>query len=337
MDIPWLSSVAEAHAAGVARWEVDALVVSRQAGGHNNALDLVDVAGQSYACKLCVADERERARREYGALRLLEKAGLDLAPQPVALDESCAVLPFPVAVYRWLSGDSIGPSLNEPELVALLDGYCRMHSLWQADSQEADLLEAWFHWFDYEVYLSELHGFMAQYGAWLATTGPDGQDLSSRLGRLVERCTGALRNSGVEPGRDRVPRCLCRVDPNLRNAIWCTDDRLRWVDWEYSGWGDPALDLAELRWHAALMNLDERQHSWLRDNYPRPLHDPQFDARLAVWDQLLAARWPFLTLRALWSCHNGPHRLRLTSPELDPLELRRRTVSLIERAELHLL
>jgi thiamine kinase-like enzyme len=200
-----------------------------------------------------------------------------------------------------------------------------------------DVPEAWFHWFDYEVYLSELHGFMDEYGSWLATTGEDGQALSQRLGRLVAACTNALRETTVRPARGHFPLCLCRVDPNLQNAIWCVDGHLRWVDWEYSGWGDPALDLAELRWHAGLMDLEDNQHAWLRDSYPRRQDDPHFDARLAVWDHLLAARWPFLTLRALWSCYNGPHRLRLSSPGFDSRELHQRTVSLIERAEAYLL
>jgi thiamine kinase-like enzyme len=79
--------------------------------------------------------------------------------------------------------------------------------------------------------------------------------------------------SGVDPGRESVPLRLCRVDPNLANIVWSGDGRLRWVDWEYSGWGDPALDLAELRWHSALAELSEAQHDWLRNNYRQPTGD----------------------------------------------------------------
>jgi len=44
-------------------------------------------------------------------------------------------------------------------------------------------------------------------------------------------------------------------------------------------------------------------------------------------------RWPFLTLRWLWSEYNGPDRVRLTRPRADPAELRARLVRFIERAE----
>ncbi|MFQ5343835.1 MAG: hypothetical protein ACE5F6_20015, partial [Anaerolineae bacterium] len=100
-----------------------------------------------------------------------------------------------------------------------------------------------------------------------------------------------------------------------------------------SGWGDPALELADLRWHAALVRLSEEQHTWLREKYRRPAGDDAFEERLAVWDRLLATRWPFLILRWLWSERHGPDRERLTRPAADPSELRARLVRFIQRAE----
>ena len=85
--------------------------------------------------------------------------------------------------------------------------------------------------------------------------------------------------------------------------------------------------------NAALIHLSKVQRVWLRDNYRRPADDPGFAKRLAVWDRILATRWPFLILRALWSVYNGPDRVRLTRPDADPDELRTRLVGFIERAE----
>jgi hypothetical protein len=96
----WLHAVAAAHAAGAHVWAEGRVAVHRVTGGSNNALYRVDTGGESYACKLCVADGRRRAAREYGALRLLRAAGLDIAPQSVGLDESCAVVPYPAVIYR---------------------------------------------------------------------------------------------------------------------------------------------------------------------------------------------------------------------------------------------
>ena len=329
----WLRAVAAAYAAGADTWTEGSVTVQRVTGGFNNALFRVDADGQRYACKLCVADECRRAAREYAALRLLQAAGLDIAPQPLWLDDSCAIVPFPAVAYHWLPGEPLSPSPTAQQLASLLDSFQRLHTLQPGDFEDHGIRDAWAHWFDFELYLADLRDFLARYGSWLATTDPDGRDLRDRLARLVDGCAEAVRTATVNPGRESVPLRLCRVDPNLANTVWSGDGRLRWVDWEFSGWGDPALDLAEVRWHAASVEMSEAQHAWLRDNYRRPAGDYSFEERLAMWDRLRATRWPFLILRWLWSEHHGPDRVRLTMPAADPAELRARLVRFIERAE----
>ena len=329
----WVRAVATAYAAGADTWTEDEVTVYRVTGGANNALYRVDVVGQCYAVKLCVVDERRRAAREYGALQLIHAAGLDIAPQPLWLDESCTVVPFPAVAYRWLNGEPLSPSPTAQQLAALLDSFQRLHTLQPADFEDYDIPDAWFHRFDFDLYLAELRDFLAKYGSWLVATDPDGRDLRDRLARLVDSCTEVVLTADVNPGRESVPLRLCRVDPNLANTVWSGDGRVRWVDWEYSGWGDPALDLADLRWHAALAELSEAQHAWLRDNYRQPTGDQFFEERLVVWDRLLATRWPFLILQWLWTEHHGSDRVRLTPFVADSAEMRARLVRFIERAE----
>ena len=116
----WLPAVAAAHAAKAHTWTERGVTVRRVTGGSNNALYCVEADGQRYACKLFVADERRRAAREYRALRLLQAAGLDIAPQPLWLDESCTILPHPTVVYRWLPGAPLVPPLTTRQLAALI-------------------------------------------------------------------------------------------------------------------------------------------------------------------------------------------------------------------------
>jgi aminoglycoside phosphotransferase (APT) family kinase protein len=328
----WLRLVAAAHAAGAETRTEDGVAVHRVKGGYNNALYQIEADGVRYACKLCVADGRHRAAQEYGALRTLHAAGLDIAPGPLWLDESRTIAPFPAVIYRWLSGAPLQPPLTANQLAALLDSIQHIHALRSGDS-DSGLRDSWFHKFDFGWYLAELGDFLEKYGPWLATTDPAGPDLRDRLMRLIDHCAEVVAVSGVDPGREHVALCLCRVDANLANSVWGADKRLRWVDWEFSGWGDPALDLSDLRWHAALAGLSEAGHRWLRDNYRRPADDLAFDERLAVWDHIIATRWPLLILRWLWSQYHGPDRVRLTQPTADPAELRARLVRFIERAE----
>jgi Ser/Thr protein kinase RdoA (MazF antagonist) len=329
----WLHTVAAAYGTGADTLTTRDVTVHRVRGGANNALYQVETNGQCYACKLCVPDERDRAVREYGALCLLHAAGQDIAPAPLWLDESCSILPFPAVAYVWLHGAPLTAPLTAQQLAALLDTYRRLHSLRPEYHVGHSLPHAFFHWFDFAPYLRDLRSFLDDYGTWLAASVPDGRSLRDRLRLLVDGCAEVISVATVDPGDGRFPLRLCRVDPNLQNVVWGIDGRARWVDWEYSGWGDPALDLAELRWHAALAVLSEEQHGWVRVNYPQPVDDACFEERLVVWDHILASRWPLLILRALWCAHNGSDRVRLTRPETDPDELRDRLVHLLERAE----
>ena len=333
----WLQVVAAMYRSGAETWADDDLAIQRVSGGRNNALYHVVSGEEQYACKLCVVDERHRAEREDGALRLLQEAEIDLAPEPVLLDTSTSILPYPVVVYRWLPGVPLEPPLVPEQLAALVQSIQRMHAIrWDASLAHA-LPDAVFHWFDFRPYLAELRGFLSEYGGWLAEHDPDGQEMGRRLARMVARCADALASSGASPDRDSFPLCVCRVDHNLANTVWEGSSPLRWVDWEYAGWGDPALDLADLRWHVSLEGLSEAQHAWLREAYRRPEDDAGFDQRLAAWDQLLAVRWPFLLLRTLWSAYDGLDRVRLTHPDTEPEQARAQFVRTLERAEAYML
>lgn len=329
----WLRTVATAHEEQEDSWTERGVTVRRVAGGANNAVYRVEVASEQFACKLCVDDGRQRAGREYGALRLLQGVGPDLAPEPLWLDESRSVVPYPAVAYRWMRGTPLGPNPTAQQLAALIDSIQRLHDIKPGDAGDVGLRDAWFHWFDFAPYLDELKALHSEYGAWLESVDAEGRQLRGRLTRLVENCSTFVAGSQANPSREGVPLRLCRVDPGLANALWCDDGRLRWVDWEYSGWGDPALDLADLRWHAALDGLSSTEHGRLRDSYRRPIGDTGFEERLAVWDRLIATRWAFLILRWLRSAREGPDRERLTQPENDGTALRAQMIRFIRRAE----
>lgn len=333
MSQDWLHVVAEAHQGGADLVEHGGIAVQRVRGGANNAMYRLRDNGGEYACKLCVADERHRAQREYASLRLLERAGLDIAPQPILIDESCAVLPFPVVSYRWIEGKTLAPPLSDVQLSAVLQSIQSFHALAPENSSDSNLCDAWFHWFSFDPYLAELNKFLHEYGEWLVLNDVDGRGIFTRLERLVERCVATVTRSRVDPSRESTSIRLSHVDPNLANAIWDEHQRLRWVDWEYSGWGDPALELADLRWHIALENMTEEQHAWFRTRYQRPAGDDEFEERLGIWDRILVTRWTFLIARMLWIAHNGPDRVRLTMPVENSADTRSRLIRTIERAE----
>lgn len=326
-----LRVVTEMHASGLPAWKGRGLTVNRVSGGHNNALYQVSSGRDQIACKLCVPDNRRRASQEYGALTVLTAAGLDLAPEPLWLDETCIIAPYPAVLYRWLPGEAVTHPLSQKQLDAFVETIQQCHDVRIEEHVTQALKDSWFHWFDAQAYLREMQSFLDSYGDWLAPQS-GGSTLRQRLDSLLALVVGMVRAVRLDLHRAHVPLRLCRVDANLRNCIW-DGSALRWVDWEYSGWGDPALDLADLRWHAALDEMSPQQHAWVRERYRRPSNDATFEQRLAMYDHLLVTRWPFLILRAWWSSHNGPDRQRLSRDSEHPEDLRRRFLHFLERAE----
>lgn len=322
---------------GLSDYQEPGWQVQRAPGGMNNLLYRVDHAGSAYACKLCVPDERRRAEREYAALDLLQKRGIDIAPKPVAIDTSTTIVPYPAVVYEWCEGQGLNTIQNESNWLTLLHSLQRMHACRPQPDDKRRLLipvqRAWFHWFERAPYIEELDDFIEKYAPWLRRISNEGQALTKRLERLVRVGSDRLASMQVDISWSSVPVCLCHVDPNSSNAIVDSSGRVRWVDWEYSGWGDPALDLAEYRWHMAYAGLSASQQTWFRDNYLPAPNDASFEQRLAFWDSLLAVRWPLLLLRWLWSREHGPDRLRLSTVEAEKTDLWGRLVWLIERAE----
>ena len=138
----WLKLVAAARAAGAERWSAGDASVHRIAGGFNNALYRVEVDGEAVACKLCVIDERRRAEREYNTLTALQAAGLDVAPRPLGIDESCTVLPYPAVVF--FRPSMVSAYLKEHrDTVSPLrrDGLKRLARILFADRPPAELLD----------------------------------------------------------------------------------------------------------------------------------------------------------------------------------------------------
>ncbi len=85
-------------------WRID-----RVEGGWNNLLYRATGEQVDLAVKFSVADERDRAGREFHALEALAQNGLDIAPEPICLDRER--YPQPVMVQSWLQG---GVSGNPP-------------------------------------------------------------------------------------------------------------------------------------------------------------------------------------------------------------------------------
>lgn len=257
------------------------------AGGANNLLYRASSELGDFAIKFTVRDERDRAGREYGALRALEEAGTTVAPRAVLLERER--FRQPVVVQTWLEGAPLhAPPTNHKDWHALLDHFCRIHTLTPAHTTVA-LPEATINAASVAAGKALVHKHLDRIpqAAYPATLRP-----------LIE-----WLNEWQPPIWPTPPCALCRVDSNPRNFLARTGGYVS-VDWENSGWGDPAFEWADMQTHPAYLDCTP---SWdtLISAYAKRMHDPTAPERIAAYTTIMTIWWVVRWARYLYEVPRG--------------------------------
>lgn len=209
------------------------------AGGLNDPVYRLRHDGRDLCLKLPLVDHRRRAHREWQTLTLLARRGHPRTPCPVWCSHR---EDQPAIAMTFVAGAPLaGTCLNSEQLDALAAALVDLYSITPADVVEP----------------------VAQ----VVTPAPE------MLRRVRDDCTtptfGPARgpiagpdrlqllefwqrwSSGPDPQtllRAPTMQILGRGDPNLANLLW-DGAELTLLDFEYSGWTDPAYELADLLEH----------------------------------------------------------------------------------------
>jgi aminoglycoside phosphotransferase (APT) family kinase protein len=257
-------------------------------GGMNNLVYRTTSEEQDLAIKLCRCDARDRAGREFAALHVLNQLGLDIAPCPIALDRGQYV--YPVVVQSWLAGETIDtPPVSDHEWDALLQHFVTLHQV-TPERWQGLLLPA------VTNIASVAQGramFAEQIGMLPPEAWPDGLD---RLVTLVEQVVL------TEPGGARI--ALCHVDANTRNFVrrdigWAA------VDWENSGWGEPAFEIVDMMTHPAYAAVRSERWDWVIQRYTELSGDGYAPAKIVAFYPLMLAWWAVRTARLIYELPRG--------------------------------
>lgn len=292
---PLLEYLSAHQPAGSAYWH--AWTISRVLGGANNLLFRATSDAGDFAIKFTIRDQRERASREYDALRVLAAHDLHIAPAPVLLD--CESYPQPVVVQQWLSGEMLAAAPTaDDNWRRLIAHYATIHSVTPATTTLA------------------LSGAVltARSGAACRTLIDEQMALLPReawptaLPSLIERLEAVLSVDWPEPAV-----ALCRVDANTSNFIrrsgaWAS------VDWENSGWGDPAFEIAELLSHPAYAAVAPARLAWVIDHYCRRSGAPDAAIRIGVYYRTMLVWWVCRLARTLYDVPRGLDRRLVERP-----------------------
>ncbi|MFL5805891.1 MAG: aminoglycoside phosphotransferase family protein [Roseiflexaceae bacterium] len=287
-------------------------------GGANNLLYRATSAEADLAVKFTMRDDRDRAGREYAALSALRQAGLQLAPQAIWLDQQR--YHQPVVVQTWLDGEVLAaPPQMDADWMALLQHYCVIHSLTPARTATA-LAEA-------------------------VLNVPSGAAGKALVWQHAERLPPSARPQSLQvlltrfeawnpPTWPAPPRTLCRVDPNWRNFLrraggWAS------VDWENSGWGDPAFELADLMTHPGYEEVAPARWDWLIDTYAERIGDRTAALRARTYATIMLVWWVVRLARYLYEVPRGLDPRLVQRPPDWRGEIERKYARYAARADAH--
>jgi aminoglycoside phosphotransferase (APT) family kinase protein len=219
-------------------------------GTTGNASYRVISSSGDLVVKLTVRDSKARATREFGSLILMRQRGLLIAPQPVWITpRRCSK---PVVVMTWQEGDyRYDLPSTEQEWLKLIKHYVKIHRVMPKQSP-VRLLDAVNSARDRKSCISLLQQVLKT-----IEFTPGFSTVKALFRRWEELDLSDLGGLHV---------ALCRGDANLLNFARGQND-WRSVDWEYSGWGDPAFDFAWLLAHPTLLGVSAAVRDWATEKY----------------------------------------------------------------------
>jgi aminoglycoside phosphotransferase (APT) family kinase protein len=272
-----------------AKWSVEPI-----RGGWNSRLYRATSPDCDLAIKFTPKVERDRVGREYQALDVLYRLGLAIAPRPLVLDREHYDLP--VVVQEWLD-DPVRP--EPPGTIRgwqLLSSHLALVHAVEPAVTDLALLPAVFNFNQAETGRQEV----ARSWSKLPASGR-----SPALQRLVERYLAREYPSWPVP-----QLALCRCDNNILNFVrrpggWAS------IDWENSGWGDPAFDVADLITHPAYLPVAAGEWPTFIRLYLKRREEPSDAPRIAAYVEMMLVWWTVRFARAIDELARGIQQPRL--------------------------
>jgi hypothetical protein len=221
--------------------------LTRLAGGRNNRVYRVDLAGRSDPLLLkCYFysrdDRRDRLGAEWGFATFAWSHGVRSLPEPLACDRKARA-----ALFRFVAGErprpgSIGRSDVEQALALVRD-------VNRYRSEGANLPIASEACFSPTAHLAAVQRRIdrviaadaAEHPLTAAVRAFAADEVKPVFATLARELRDRLGAAGIVADRDLPPqeRCLSPSDFGFHNALRDADGVLRFLDFEYAGWDDP--------------------------------------------------------------------------------------------------
>lgn len=287
----------------------------------NNRLFRVEIeGGRRVLLKRYLVDKRDRrprARTEFEGLALLWKAGLREIPEPLRLDREGRF-----GVYSWLEGKPLKRATPTDAHVLQAAAFLRRLRTAPAKSWTAPAADGRSRLSDYAAHIRRR---LARVRAGAKALGDAKarrfveNEVTPAAKAVIARLTRDAGRSFATPLPSRE-RLLSPSDFGLHNAILAPNGKVRFIDFEYFGWDDPAKLVADFFHHAGQKPLSEAQRELFLREFCRGWKGaPAFRRRLGLVLEPIAMEWILIILNVL--SPETLERRRFADPSLDPKRL----------------
>lgn len=227
----------------------------------------------------------------------MQQRGLQLAPAPIWLETDR--YPHPVVVQEWITGEVwTAPPQTDAAWERLLQLYAEVHTI-----------------------TLETTNLPIRIGIFAAASLAEAKQLvfeqadlipkrarSTELGELLE----SLKS--VSASDAKAERVLCHIDANVSNFIDCSE-KLYAVDWEGSGWSDPAFELANLMTHPAFLEVSQSRWEWVLSTYAYLCQTDAITERVRAYHPYLLIFWVARFVRTLYEVPRGLNQRLVKRPD----------------------
>ncbi len=242
--------------------------------GDSNALWKVETGAENLVLKMFLDAGQARGRRQYNIQTLAWRA--DLAPEPLVFDRYPEGLARQVLVYRWCPGCPV--DVRDPDhREALAQSLGRLHRL--APTSDTRLsphpINAAYQW-------NLIEGSLRRLERWRLEQPRDA--LNAALAAVMQEASRQLPAS-VTDLEGSAPAAVVHGELYAEHCLMY-DGRVRMVDWELAGIGDPARECAHVMLHM-LRNLTADDRRAWQDRYLSEAGRTDLAPRLELYARLL--------------------------------------------------
>ena len=224
----------------------EAIQVQEFAGGRNNRVFRVETQNGQCLLKLYFrdpSDSRDRLRHEYGFLEVCHGVGIDALPKPLAKDPESGA-----ALYEFIKGsrvEAVGSTeiLLAARFIEKINQH-RKNKMFRALPHAAEAC------FSYKEHVSSVDRRIDRLGQMESDSNLDREarlwvekELIPAWKKIRDQI---VREKDLEKELDQAMRILSPSDFGFHNSLRKSDGSLIFLDFEYSGWDDPAKLVCDL-------------------------------------------------------------------------------------------